>query len=267
MREIAIATIGLQPWGRAPAIRRLGVAAGRERDLPKSTDVGTERGEVVTMTRVDNEIAEPGVRALRAFALSALGLLIAVPALAGGPAAGVGMAKYLTERQSDPILKASMKSRNSTAAATPTKPALVGTFGDWGVYVSQSAKSKICYALAQPKDRSPASLKRESAYVFISNRPGEGVRGEVSMIMGLPLKEGTEGGRAEIGNTKFELVAKGQNAFIKNAAEEGQFVDSLKRRGSRLTIRVASAKGQVATDTYSLAGLSPALDRVGKECP
>lgn len=218
------------------------------------------------MTRESDHIAGLGARTARVAVLSMLGLLLVAPALAQGQ--GAGALKRLPKGQSVPIQTASLKSRNAGGApATPTKPALVGTFGDWGVYVSQSAKSKICYALAQPKDRSPASLKRESAYVFISNRPGEGVRGEVSMIMGLALKDGAEGGKAEIGNVKFDLVAKGQNAFIKNAAEESQFVDTLKRRGSRLIIRVPSAKGQIATDTYSLAGLAPALDRVGKECP
>lgn len=220
------------------------------------------------MRRVSNQIVRPGFRIARVTALSLVGFAIAVPALAQVQGVGASAVKRLAKGQPVPIATASMKSRNTNVPpATPAKPALVGTFGDWGVYVSQSAKSKICYALAQPKDRSPASLKRDSAYVFISNRPGEGVRGEVSMIMGLALKEGAEGGKAEIGNAKFDLVAKGQNAFIKNAAEEGQFVDSLKRRGSRLTIRVPSAKGQVASDTYSLAGLAPALDRVGKECP
>ena len=172
------------------------------------------------------------------------------------------------------ISKASVKSRNAgsantnaAGAANPAKPALVGSFGDWGVYVSQSPRSKICYALAQPKDRMPASLKRESGYVFVSNRPGEGVRGEVSMIMGIALKDGANGAKAEIGSARYELVAKGQNAFIKNAAEESQFVATLKKRGSRMVITVPVAKGPGVTDTYSLAGLSQALERVSKECP
>ena len=154
----------------------------------------------------------------------------------------------------------------AVAAPASTKPALVGTFGDWGVYTSSAAKSKVCYALAQPKDKSPAALKRDQAYVFISNRPGEGVKNEVSIIMGTALKDGANGGKAEIGSASFDLVAKGQNAFVKNAAEEGSFVETLRKRGSRLVIKLPTAKGQQATDTYSLAGLSQALDRVGKEC-
>lgn len=206
-------------------------------------------------------------------ASSGIVLAIVLPCFVAAPAEAQGrggdaLKKISRDEGEAAATKAAVKNRSTPAAgASPTKPALVGTFGDWGVYVSQSPKSKICYALAQPKDRSPGSLKRESAYVFISNRPGEGVRGEVSMIMGLALKDGANGGKAEIGSAKFDLVAKGQNAFIKNAAEEGQFVDTLRKRGSRLVIRVPSAKGQVAADTYSLAGLSQALDRVGKECP
>ena len=207
----------------------------------------------------------PGLRI--ASAVATLCLLFGASDAALAQGRGASAVKVLAKDQS--VTKASVKSRNGGSPNTGStgKPALVGTFGDWGVYVSQSARSKICYALAQPKDRTPASLKRDSAYVFISNRPGEGVRGEVSMIMGVALKDGAEGGRAEIGSAKYDLVAKGQNAFVKNAADESQFVDTLKRRGSRLVIKVPAAKGAPVTDTYSLAGIAQALDRVGKECP
>jgi hypothetical protein len=38
------------------------------------------------------------------------------------------------------------------------------------------------------------------------------------------------------------------------------------RKGSKLSVRAASAKGNVTTDVYSLSGLSGALDRMQKEC-
>src|ERR1700678_3256529 len=64
------------------------------------------------------------------------------------------------------------------------KPAMVASYGDWSVFQSQSGKSRICYTLAQPKERAPADLKRDPAYVFISERPAERVRNEISFIMG-----------------------------------------------------------------------------------
>ncbi len=144
------------------------------------------------------------------------------------------------------------------------KPEQVGTFGDWGAFVSQGAKDKTCYALARPKERSPAGLNRDPAYVFISTRPGEKVREEVSIIMGFPMKDDGKS-KAEVGAASFELVVKGANAWIKNPAEEARLVEALKK-GSKLVVRAPSARGRVTTDTYSLAGIAPALEKVQKEC-
>ena len=62
-----------------------------------------------------------------------------------------------------------------------------------------------------------------------------------------------------------DKIAKGTNAWVKNAAKEPQLVEDLKK-ASKLTIKAASSKGSQTTDSYSLAGLSQALDRVQKEC-
>ncbi len=149
------------------------------------------------------------------------------------------------------------------AAADPSKPALVGSFGDWGAYAT-AGKTRVCYALAKPKDRSPSTLKKDQAYVFISNRPSEGVKNEVSVIMGVPLKEASEA-KAEVGSASFDLVAKGQNAWVKNAADESRFIEAMKK-GTRLIVKGTLIKGGTATDSYSLAGLPQALDRVVKDC-
>ena len=188
---------------------------------------------------------------------------------------GVGFAGLVAAASVFITLPASAKTVKPVAAkpATPAKkdaapsakPTLVGTFGDWGAYEAQGAKSKICYALAQPKERTPAALKRDQAYIFISSRPGEGVRNEVSVIMGLPLKEGSGDAKAEVGTTTFDLVTKGQNAWMKNAAQEGQLIDVMKKHG-RLVVKAPGAKGALATDSYSLSGLGQALDRVAKDC-
>lgn len=145
------------------------------------------------------------------------------------------------------------------------KPEQVGTYGEWGAFVAQAGKDKTCYALARPKDRAPGGLNRDPAYVFISTRPAEKVREEVSIIMGFPLKE-DGGSKAEIGGTSFDLVAKGTNAWIKNQAEEAKFVEALKK-GSKLVVRAPSARGRVTTDTYALSGVGQALEKAQKECP
>ena len=149
-------------------------------------------------------------------------------------------------------------------ASDPGKASSIGVFGEWGAYQTQG-KQKTCYALAQPKTREPEKVKRDSAYVFISSRPAENVKNEISIIMGFPMKDGGEA-QAWIGDSDFSLIAKGSNAWVKNPAEESRFIDALKK-GSKLVVKAASTKGKVTTDTYSLGGLSQALDKVRKECP
>ena len=78
-----------------------------------------------------------------------------------------------------------------------SKPALVATFGDWNVFVGEVGKGRICYTLAQPKTREPASLKRDPGYAFISDRPAEGVRNEVSFIMGFDVAAGADNAEAK----------------------------------------------------------------------
>ncbi len=159
---------------------------------------------------------------------------------------------------------AAQKAKKATVAKAATGPAELVKSGDWAAYSANSGKAKTCYALGRPKERLPASLKRDPGYVFISNRPGDGIRNEVSIVMGFDVKDNTEP-KAEMGSSNFEMVAKGANLWVKNPAQEAQFIDALKRN-QRLTVKATSKKGNATTDTYLLAGLQTALERSSKEC-
>ncbi len=144
------------------------------------------------------------------------------------------------------------------------KPEQLGSYGDWGAYAA-TGKDKTCYALGSPKERQPkAKVKDTQAFIFISTRPGEGVRNEVAINLGYPTKDGGAA-TAAIDEDKFELVTKGVNAWVKNPAKEKEFVDALKG-GSKLLVKASSAKGTATVDSYSLKGLSDALARVAQEC-
>lgn len=156
------------------------------------------------------------------------------------------------------------KSSSKKSEAEKAKPVQIATYGDWGAFLAEVGKDKTCYALAQPKERNPADLKRDPAYIFISNRPSENIRNEVSIIMGFKMKDGGDA-EAEIGSASFELISKGTNAWVKNPAKESELIAAMKK-GAKLIIKAASIKGHVTTDSYSLAGLSQALERAAKEC-
>lgn len=157
------------------------------------------------------------------------------------------------------------------AAATTATPAganqalLLASFADWGAYASQQGKAKVCYALSQPKDRLPKNLNRDPAYLFVSSRPTEGVRNEVSLVLGFATKDGTDA-QAIIGPSAFALITKASNAWVKNPAEEGQVLAALSK-GEKVMVKAQSKRGNKLSDEYSLKGFAQALDRVKKECP
>ena len=189
--------------------------------------------------------------------------------------------------------KAAKPAPKSGAKEEASKPSLVATFGDWNVFVGQVGKGRICYTLAQPKSREPASLTRDPGYAFISDRPSEGVLNEVSFIMGFDVSGGdtaeskTDAKPSEkpsksdaksktsaaaaapvalVDQASFEMLPKGGNLWVKNAAKESALIAEM-RKGVKLVIKAASLRGHQSIDTYSLGGFAQAMDRLQKECP
>ncbi|MBN9454651.1 MAG: hypothetical protein J0I42_22150 [Bosea sp.] len=141
---------------------------------------------------------------------------------------------------------------------------LLETAGKWQAFSSHQGRSKVCYALSKAETRIPANLKDVEGLLFVSSRPGEGVRNEISFVMNFDLKEGVEH-QAIIGNERFALVAKGQNMWLKNPAEEPRMLDAL-RRGSGLEVKGTSKRGNPTSDKYSLAGISQIVKRAEDAC-
>jgi invasion protein IalB len=152
------------------------------------------------------------------------------------------------------------------ARAQADQPTLLGTYGDWGAYTATPGGKKVCFSLSKPKSSTttPPGRKRDQAFLFVSTRPAENVRNEVSVIIGYPFKESTEA-TAEIGTAKFAMYTQKDGAWIKNMAEEARMLDAM-RKGSDLTVKGTSARGTSSTDQFSLKGLPQALERTEQAC-
>ncbi len=143
---------------------------------------------------------------------------------------------------------------------------MLDKFGDWGVYSATPNGKKICFALAKPastKADKPVK-ERGEPYLFISTRPAEKVKDEVSLVIGYPFKTDSEA-TVEVGTASFAMYTQNDGAWIKNAADEGRMVDTM-RKGADLVIKGESGRGTKTTDTYSLKGLDQALARIAQEC-
>jgi hypothetical protein len=77
---------------------------------------------------------------------------------------------------------------------SPTDQAvLLGQFGEWGAYRATPGGKKICFALSKPTSvtSEPSGRTRDAAYAFVSTRPSEKVKNEVSVIVGYPQRQVT----------------------------------------------------------------------------
>jgi hypothetical protein len=154
----------------------------------------------------------------------------------------------------------------ATAAAGGAEPTLIGQFGTWGAYTATPNGKKVCFALAKPSSSktNPPNRPRDPAYAFVSTRPAEKVTNEVSIMIGYTLKPGSESS-LEVGGASYAMYTQGDGLWIKNAAEEERMVDAM-RKSADVTVKGMSAKGTETTDTFSLKGLSQALDKLAQDC-
>jgi invasion protein IalB len=151
----------------------------------------------------------------------------------------------------------------SCTPALAENATLLQKSGDWTAF-SAAGGTKVCFAVTQPKDQKPKNVKRDPVYFYVSAWPGDQVTNEISVKMGYPFKPGATA-TLTIGTQKFELFTKDEGAFVEKTETEDDIVGAL-RKGSTMKIDAKSARGTPTSDTYSLNGVSGALDRIAKEC-
>jgi hypothetical protein len=145
-------------------------------------------------------------------------------------------------------------------------PRLLGQYEEWGAYTATAGGKKVCFALAKPSKSAttPPNRPRDPPYMFISSRPAEKVKDEVSVIVGYGFKPNSDAS-INVGGATYTMFTLNDGAWIKNPPDEPRLIDAL-RKGTDAVVKGTSARGTASTDTYGLRGLAQALDRVGQEC-
>jgi len=101
--------------------------------------------------------------------------------------------------------------------------------------------------------------------MFVSTRPDEKVNNEISLLVtGYAFKANTEA-TMTVASGGFPMYTQNDGAWVKNAAEEARLIDTM-RKSADAVVKAQTSKGTATTDTFSLKGMSQALDRVAQEC-
>jgi hypothetical protein len=156
----------------------------------------------------------------------------------------------------------------AASAAADTAPTLLGSFNSWSAFQSTTSSGRVCYALSEAKSHEPKKAKRDPIYFLISDWPTRRIKSEVEVIPGYEYK--TDGAAAaEVGSDKFEFFTRNEggagSAWVQEAGDEARLVDAMKR-GSEVVVTGVSQRGTKTTDTYSLSGISAALDKIHAAC-
>ncbi len=153
-------------------------------------------------------------------------------------------------------------------ALADTPPTLIGAFKNWSAFQSQTGDGKVCYALSQPKSVEPKKSARDPIYFLISDWPRRKAKAEPQIVPGYQYK-GDSKVTVQVGSDKFEFFTKNDggsgSAWVKDPDDETRLLDSMKR-GSQVIVTGLSQRGTMTRDTYSLGGISAALDKVHETC-
>jgi hypothetical protein len=159
----------------------------------------------------------------------------------------------------------------SFAVARAAEPAtLLGVTKDWSAFTSGSGSSKICYTLSKPTVTEPKAAKRDPIYFIITDWPGRKpkTKSEPEAVPGYLYKDGTVVA-AQVGGNKFEMFAKNDAgagaAWVRERTDEVRLIEAMKK-GKQLVVTGTSQRGTVTRDTYSLAGLADALQKIHEAC-
>ena len=139
-----------------------------------------------------------------------------------------------------------------------------GKFKDWESFVLLQEGNKICFAQSIPVVRSPKGLKRDQSRLFISFRPGENIKNEISVTNGYEFKIKTPVS-AKSGKKTYDLFSKGRFAWVVDNEDERKLIRTMKK-ASRLMIIGDSEKGTQTTDHYSMMGVTKASNLTKKNC-
>ena len=147
--------------------------------------------------------------------------------------------------------------------AFASSPRSIGKYKNWESFVAETEKGKICFAQTIPTKRSPAAIERNDSKLFVTFRPNENIKDEVSITSGYDYKSSSV--TASSGKKKYSLFSQKNFAWLLDDQEEKNFI-KLMKRATDLVIKARTIKGAETTDHYSMMGFTKAYNTAKKTC-
>ncbi|HZY69123.1 MAG TPA: invasion associated locus B family protein [Devosia sp.] len=148
----------------------------------------------------------------------------------------------------------------TTPVAAQSVQAL-GEFRDWAAYSASDGSGQVCFALSKPTDVSPPVDGYTQAYLYLTNRPGEGVTNEINLVAGFNFAP-DQPATLNVSGQQFDLFTQKDAAWLLDPTRNDSLAAAL-RAGSTVTIEGTTEKGIQVTETFSLSGATAASRAIG----
>ena len=142
-------------------------------------------------------------------------------------------------------------------------PRSTGKYKNWESFTTETDKGKICFAQTVPTKRAPSSIQREKSKLFVTFRPSENIKDEVSLTSGHDYKSSTV--TASSGKKRYSFFSQKKFAWLLDDQEEKNFI-KLMKRATNLIIKARMTNGAETTDHYSMMGFTKAYNTAKKTC-
>ena len=142
-------------------------------------------------------------------------------------------------------------------------PRSTGKYKNWESFVAETDNGKICFAQTVPTKRAPGAIKREQSKLFVTFRPGESIKDEVSITSGHDYKSSTV--TASSGKKRYSFFSQRNFAWLLDDQEEKNFI-KLMKKATNLIVKARTTKGAETTDHYSMMGFTKAYNTAKKTC-
>ncbi len=150
-----------------------------------------------------------------------------------------------------------------TTQVSANVPKSTGKYKNWESFSAETDKGKVCFAQSIPNKRAPSSIKRSDSRLFVTFRPGDKIKDEISITSGHAYKASTV--VAKSGRNDFTFFSQDTFAWLLDTKEEQNFI-KLMKRATNLIITARTIKGAETTDHYSMMGFTKAYNTAKKAC-
>jgi hypothetical protein len=141
---------------------------------------------------------------------------------------------------------------------------LIGDFRDWSAYSAQEGAGALCFALSRPTQVAPAPDGFTEAYLYLTNRPAEGIRNEFNLVSGFAFAP-DQPATVSVGGQSFELFTENDAAWLLDPSLGDRLASAI-RAGSSLVVDGTSQGGVKVQQVFSLSGATAASRAIEGGC-